>query len=291
MKRLCSSTQLSRLGLNALVCAFALTPVSEALAAPADAAAPAEDAPSTTAEDAPSTTDKALAAFEAGDFDSAIALFEQAYAEEGNPNYLFNIGRVFEEKGDLRSAIDRYEKFVNSAGVDLESREFANDRLKVLRDIVAAEDQAKAEEEQRIADAEAAKRRQAEPNNTSQPAGPTQEDITRKRTRTIGFVLMGLGAAAAIGGGAAGGIALGRHNDFEDEADPDEAASLKQSGQTLSSTADGLFIAGGVVAVAGLVMVLTTIDQDKSKKDTSARTDFKPHFGRTGAGLSLTHRF
>ena len=125
MKRLCSPTQFSRLGRNALVCAFVLSPMSEALAAPVtDPAAPAEVAP---AEDAPSTTDKAVSAFEAGDFDAAIELFEQAYVEEGDPNYLFNIGRVFEEKGDLRSAIDRYEKFVNSAGVDLESREFANE--------------------------------------------------------------------------------------------------------------------------------------------------------------------
>jgi tetratricopeptide (TPR) repeat protein len=300
VKRLCSPTQLSGAGIGVLVCALSLTPVSQALAAPAQEEAEAppagEAAPTPTGDAAPtqepSTTDKAVAAFESGDFDNAITLFEQAYAEDEDPNYLFNIGRVFEEKGDLRSAIDRYEKFVNSAGVDLDSRQFANERLKVLRDIVAAEDAAKAKEEQRLADAEAAKQAEAEAAANPQPEGPSQADIASKRTRTIGFVLLGVGAAAAAGGGAAGGLALGKHKDFESETDPAAAATLKQDGQTLSSAADGLFIAGGVVAVAGLVMVLTTLDKNKGKADKkSARTNLQPHFGRTGAGLSLSHRF
>ena len=64
------------------------------------------------------------------------ALFEQAYAIDPNPNYLFNIGRVYEEKGDIRSAVDHYQRFVKEPGVDIGSRELAVQRLRVLKAIL-----------------------------------------------------------------------------------------------------------------------------------------------------------
>jgi tetratricopeptide (TPR) repeat protein len=269
-----------------------LTPVSPALAAPAEAEAAPAEAEAPAEGESPDVTEQAVAAFEAGEFDKAIELFNQAFEQDKDPNYLFNIGRVYEEKGDLRNAILHYEKFVNSAGVDLESRSFANDRLKVLRDIVAAEDAAKAEEEARKAEAEAAKNQPSEDEPAATvDAGPSEEELSRKRTRTIGFVLLGVGAATAAGGGVAGYMARSRHDDFQSESDPAQALDLQEQGTTLSSTADGLFIAGGVVAVAGLVMVLTTLDKGKGKDQKTARTNFQPHFGRSGAGLSVSHRF
>ena len=73
------------------------------------------------------------------------------------------------------------------------------------------------------------------------------------------------------------------------ETNPGVADNIKETGLRYATTADAMYIAGGVVALAGVVMVLTTLDKGKSKK--TARTQFQPHFGRTGAGASLTHRF
>ena len=101
---------------------------------------PAQDAPPTGAspggEDAaePTLREQAIAAFEVRDYDRSIRLFEQAYAADPQPNYLFNIGRVHEEKGELRQAVEFYRRFLGQPGVALESRQLALERLKVLRE-------------------------------------------------------------------------------------------------------------------------------------------------------------
>ena len=68
--------------------------------------------------------------------DAAVDLFEQAYAIDPQPNYLFNIGRVYEEKGDLKKAVEYYQRFVQEPGVQIESRDRAAQRLRVLKAIV-----------------------------------------------------------------------------------------------------------------------------------------------------------
>ena len=101
----------------------------------AAASAPSETAPAEGDPEALSAA--AVERFEAKDYDAAVALFEQAYAADPQPNYLFNIGRVYEEKGDLENAIVYYQRFVKQSGVDLESRQAATERLKVLREAQA----------------------------------------------------------------------------------------------------------------------------------------------------------
>jgi hypothetical protein len=74
--------------------------------------------------------------FRAKDYDAAVRLFEQAHAVDPNPNYLFNIGRVYEEKRDLRAAVDYYQRFVMEPRVDIGAREQAVQRLRVLKAIL-----------------------------------------------------------------------------------------------------------------------------------------------------------
>jgi tetratricopeptide (TPR) repeat protein len=52
------------------------------------------------AEDSDQLSAAAVEAFHAKDYDKAIELFEAAYEADPQPNYKFNIGRVYEEKGD-----------------------------------------------------------------------------------------------------------------------------------------------------------------------------------------------
>lgn len=52
-------------------------------------------------------------AFEkAGAYDEAISEYRKAYTLDKKPSHLFNIARVFDQKGDARSAIDTYERFL-----------------------------------------------------------------------------------------------------------------------------------------------------------------------------------
>ena len=68
------------------------------------------------------------------------APFEEAYAIDRVPNYLFNIGRVYEEKGDIRSAVDYYQRFVKEPGVEIEARDLALQRLRVLKGVLQETD-------------------------------------------------------------------------------------------------------------------------------------------------------
>ncbi|MFY0531027.1 tetratricopeptide repeat protein [Nannocystis pusilla] len=83
---------------------------------------------------------QAIERFNARDYDAAVRLFEEAYAIDKVPNYLFNIGRVYEEKGDIRSAVDYYQRFVKEPGVEIEARDLALQRLRVLKGILQETD-------------------------------------------------------------------------------------------------------------------------------------------------------
>ena len=53
-------------------------------------------------------------AFKAKDFARAADLFQQAYAAENRGNLLYNIGLCYEKAGDIGSAIEAFERFVQA---------------------------------------------------------------------------------------------------------------------------------------------------------------------------------
>jgi tetratricopeptide (TPR) repeat protein len=75
----------------------------------------------------------AVEKFKAKEYEEAVVLFEQAYDLQPEPNYLFNIGRIYEESGNLEKAAEFYERFIKEPGVPIEARERANERRRVLR--------------------------------------------------------------------------------------------------------------------------------------------------------------
>ncbi len=103
------------------------------------------------------------------------------------------------------------------------------------------------------------------------PAGPTAPPTPPETPppaasggslrRTLGFVGLGVGGAGLILGGVTGGLAIPKHNAL-DKACPDGLCTRAQADAvgnyhlfTTLSTAG--FIAGGVLAASGLVLVLT----------------------------------
>lgn len=218
---------------------------SVALAAPpADETPPPEtpdgtDTGSTDAEkdEASALSDQAIEKFQAKDYEGAVALFEKAYAIDPAPNYLFNIGRVYEEAGNLEKAVEFYAKFVKQPGVDLDSRGVALDRLKVLRAILEETTEKPPEDEPED-------KPEDKPVVDAPPPEPVvDQDAQRKRKvmRGVGFGLLGVGAAALIGGGVAGGLAQGDHNKAGETTDAAENADLLASSQTKSLAANVLF--------------------------------------------------
>ena len=109
---------------------------------PAEPASPTESGAQTEDID-----DAARAAYEARDYDTAIDLFERALEDTGDPNYLFNIGRVHEEAGRLEPAVAFYERFLDQPGVALEARAATLERVKVLRGVLEERARAKQTDE------------------------------------------------------------------------------------------------------------------------------------------------
>jgi hypothetical protein len=232
-------------------------------------------------EEASKLSDQAIEKFQAKDYDGAAALFEQAYAIDPEPNYLFNIGRVYEEAGNLEKAVEFYAKFVKQPGVDLDSREVALDRLKVLRSILEETTEKPPEDEPEEPD---------EPVIEAPPPEPAvDEDAERKRKnmRIAGFALLGVGAAALIGGGVTGGLAQGDHNKAGEVANPADGVPLLESSQTKSLVANVMFGVGGAIALTGVILVAVGFTKPKP----TSRVALMPSFGPRGGALELRLRF
>jgi len=75
---------------------------------------------------------KGKAAYAKGRWDDAIAAFELAHLAWPQPRYLFNIGRCWEKKGDLFTAMAFIERFVKSVQDEAE-REDADEVYSILR--------------------------------------------------------------------------------------------------------------------------------------------------------------
>jgi len=236
---------------------------------------------------------EAVEHFQAKEYDAAVDLFEQAYAIDPQPNYLFNIGRVYEEKGDLENAVVYYQRFVGQSGVDLEARQSATERLKVLREALA---QMKADEDAKDPgdDKDPPPDEIVPPDKIEDGDADEQAEKRKKILRITGYSLLGAGGGLVIVGAIFGGIASGTVDDADADPFVDRKAALRDRARRQARTADALFITGGVVATAGLVLVLSTLGRKKAGGESdqvSRRTMWAPVVGPTQVGLGLTHRF
>lgn len=269
------------------------SPSAHAWAPPATEATPPETPEDTTDTgateaakgEAEELSEKAIAEFSAKNYAGAVELFQQAYELDPQPNYLFNIGRVYEEAGEFENAVEHYGKFVKQPGVDLDSREVALERLRVLRAILEATKEPEAPPEDQPKDPP------AEVVEDTPPPQPVDSDAQRKRKvmRAAGFGLVGAGAGALIGAAVVGSLA---QNDRDKAFDRDEADSLatrqdlldKSQGKAL--TADVLYGVGGALLLTGVVLVAVGYSKPKTQ-----RVALTPSFGPSGGGLDLQLRF
>ncbi len=80
---------------------------------------------------------EAAAAYEKGDFDTALTKFNEAYQIKPQSSLLYNIGRVYESKADYANAISYYKQFISTPGSDEDARSDAKDRIKDIQDTMA----------------------------------------------------------------------------------------------------------------------------------------------------------
>lgn len=265
--------------LAAAIVAVALVhgPVARASAAEPDAGESSSEADALSAE--------AVAAFKAKDYDTAISKFQRAYEIDPQPNYKFNIGRVYEEKGDLENAVKYYQEFVQSPGVDLESREAATARLKVLRPALA---------ETREQEAKAREADEGKPRMDEAPPGDSPQDqavaARKRKLRIAGYSLLGVGGVGLVIGSVFGGLALSKSRQADDAEFIDDELALREESKNRAKVADAMLITGGVLAGVGLILVLSTLGKGKKRSQAAAWLP-SGSVGPQGASLSWTARF
>jgi tetratricopeptide (TPR) repeat protein len=261
-----------------------------ALAAPpAGGETPPPDGTGSTQDEkseAEALSDKAIVEFEAKNFAGAVELFQKAYELDPLPNYLFNIGRVYEEAGDFPKAIEYYGNFVKQPGVDIESREFALERLRVLRAILEETQEPKEEPKDPPKDEP-----EVVPQPQPQPQVDTEAQRKKKAMRMAGFGIVGAGAGALIAGAVVGSLAQGDNDKAFDQNEADTLAArqdLLDKSKTKALTADVLFGVGGALLLTGIILVAVGYSKPKSQPPKVA---FTPTFGPTGGGFDLRLRF
>ena len=287
--------------LRALVCAallptlalggLTLTPARADAAAPLKATeeeevasageAGGEEPAAIDTEDTDALNAAAVERFQNKDYEGAVELFERAYSIDSQPNYLFNIGRVYEESGKIDKAVEYYQRFVQSPGVDLESREIALERLRVLREI-----------QKEITGPEKPPPDQVEPE--PEPEGPSNDppvddgEAPRKLSKLeiAGYSVLGVGGAALIIGGVFGGLALSQQSELDTQMSFENRQEVISSGTTNALVADILFISGGALAVTGLIMALVGRSKRKRALAAAPRLTFSP-----GRPVGLVYHF
>ena len=217
----------------------------------------------------------AIEAFKQKEYEDAVRLFEKAYDKSPEPNYLFNIGRVYEEAGNFPKAIEYYDRFVQLPEVDLEPREIALDRLQVLRRVVE--------------EAEAKNRKDEPKDETPKDEGKEPERKKTPPLRIAGYVLLGVGGATLIAGAGFGGAAMQREGELDELTSLEPRNNAIRKGQRNAIVADSLFIAGGVIALTGLILTLASLK--KKKGGGGKRASVTPAFGPGTAGLAASGRF
>lgn len=250
---------------------------------PAFASAPETSSPFKEQVDALNA--QAVEKFQAKQYDEAAALFEQAYDLQPEPNYLFNIGRIYEESGNLAKSVEYYERFVKEPGVPLEARERGLERLRVLRAILEETAPEPEPEPEVEPEPEPEPKPEAKPEPKPEPK-PAEKKPSK--LRIAGYALLGTGGAVLVGGGVLGGLALGRANALEGQHTFEERDDTATRGRGMALGADIMFGVGGALAAAGLVMVLVSL---KRKPSATARAAISPWAGPRGTGMTATVRF
>jgi len=217
--------------------------------------------------------------FDSGDHAGAIEAFEAAYALDPDPNFLYNIGRIHEEAGDLENAIHYYRDFARKPSVPLELRRQALERIQVLRAVVEETQESPTVAEPPPPTATPTSQPPASPN-PAPPVERSRQDLPSRRMQWAGVGLLAVGGAVGIAAGVLGGLAFRDSRSLASTEEPERRDELRTRGQSRAAAADGLFIATAVVSVVGIV--LTAVGASRLARRSSRQARRSPAWPHAG---------
>jgi tetratricopeptide (TPR) repeat protein len=197
---------------------------------------------------------QAKAAFDSGAFLEAAELLKQAHALKPSPALLYNLGRAYQQAGDRLKAIDAYEAYLAAQAHSADEGAVRN-TVQQLRDELRHEEELRqrADAERARAEDEAAKKRGAELAADAARRASVVAERRARRTRSLPWIIAGVGGAGLILGGVFGGLTLSRHSAAVSDPDASAAQSEQNQAKTFATVANVAFVTGGVLAAAGVV--------------------------------------
>jgi hypothetical protein len=262
-------------------------------------------------------------AFNSGDSATALTKFEEAYNTYAPSLHVFNmnIGLAAYDLGDCVKAKTAFQRFLDLVA-DHPARGQAQEKLLEIERSGCANVQPEPEPapitsapvsaEYENQDAPELSSRRSE---REEAADSEREETNSKKASgklIAGAALTGVGVAALIGGAVSLGIANKRANELASLASPgptgfpagdystNEVANLDRNGLPAANQASvGLFVAGGVLATVGAVLIVLDITGKKKagKGGKNARTTgpqltgLGPTVLRGGGGAAASLRF
>jgi tetratricopeptide (TPR) repeat protein len=199
-------------------------------------------------------------AYDAGDFEGAYARFRAAYELSGRAELLYNIGISADRLGRLDEALDAYRAYV-AALPEAENAVSVRDRIAVLAP----------EEAARSTEPVAAPPPEPAPEPAAPPPEPVAEPAPEPRDEAplpvAPIVVAGAGVVVLGIGGVFGALASSGEDDYASApvttADEVESARAKLSdAETHATTANVLFVLGGVATAAGLGWLVYELASD-----------------------------
>lgn len=176
-----------------------------------------------------------------GEFAEAATLLRRAYELRPDPLLLFNLGRALESDGDLGGAIEAYEQYLRDAPN-------ASDRRAIERRVQNLRRQQERLERVEQDD------RGGDESDAGDAIGTDEGDEPRRSgaASVVPWIVAGAGVAV-IGAGAAFGLVSSSKNDEALAARVQaQAHELQTDAETFATIANVCFVAGGVIAAAGV---------------------------------------
>ena len=233
----------------------------------------ASEGASTSAHDrALALFEQSVAAYRAGRFADAATLLREAYGLEPAPVLQYNLARALDADGQLVAARDAYRRYL-AEEPDADQRASCERRIEVLTTQIDASEAASAQ---------------------AAPGGPTVEGAAPEATSTSGppassgpdltapMVVVGLGAAIAIGGGVLVGVGSERHGVAVLEPVSLRAAEIESEALVLRDAGVALLAIGGAAVAAGAIWATVASFE-------AGETEVEARIGPTG--VSVRSRF
>ena len=200
--------------------------------------------------------------YKRGEFEVSAALVRQAYALYPEPNLLYNLARSLEGMGDKKGALEAYQQYL-ATGKDIEDRGALERRVATMQ-----------------AELDAANKPAEPPPTVAAPAptpapapllvsAPPFHEAPEEPASRVPLVVIGLGVLAAAGGGGCALVANNRHDDATSTASALGAQSLQTSAQHYATAANILFVAGGAIAIGGLVWEIHSLGSHRRASMTA----------------------